>query len=208
MSRPLRSTPTPASRSFTATTSRSASERRIGTQRLRVCCLGALPLATSGAWRPGWPYRRSPSPVPCKSRRPGSRHLHAGHHLARNAGTRQAHHEGSRRTPAFDAIQTFRRVNGGAHRSRRFWNVFLVPPDAMPPQPRLSLIAHHDGLQPTRHQGGLAPTPQGRRRSTAVKDALLQPHLLQRSGHTQRGYSRFGPGHPSPAPNRESMTPG
>ena len=35
MSRPLRSTPTPASRRFTATTSRSASERRIGTQCLR-----------------------------------------------------------------------------------------------------------------------------------------------------------------------------
>jgi hypothetical protein len=35
MSRPLRSTPTPASRRFTATTSRSANERRIGTQCLR-----------------------------------------------------------------------------------------------------------------------------------------------------------------------------
>ena len=35
MSRLLGSTPTPASRSFTATTSRSASERRIGTQCLR-----------------------------------------------------------------------------------------------------------------------------------------------------------------------------
>ena len=34
VSRPLRSTPTPASRSFVATTSRSAGKRRVGTQRL------------------------------------------------------------------------------------------------------------------------------------------------------------------------------
>jgi len=47
-------------------------------------CLGTLPLATGGhtdpAERP--PYRRSPSHVPCKSRRPRSRRLYAGHHLA------------------------------------------------------------------------------------------------------------------------------
>ena len=31
---------------------------------------------------PNETYRVRPSPVPCKSRRPGSRRLHAGHHLA------------------------------------------------------------------------------------------------------------------------------
>jgi len=114
MSRPLRSTPTPASRSFMATTSRSASERRIGTQ-----CLRFLPLARSltRPWglRPRTPYRRSPSHVPCKSRRPDSRRLYAGHHLARNTGTRQAHLEGRKRTLDFDVIFLgFRRLNDDA----------------------------------------------------------------------------------------------
>ena len=53
---------------------------------------------------PRSPFRRSPSHVPCKSRRPGSRRLYAGHHLARNAGTRQAHPGRNTRPPGFDAI--------------------------------------------------------------------------------------------------------
>src|SRR6266576_4812414 len=36
-------------------------------------------------------YQDTPSPVPHGSRRPGSRRLHAGHHLARRRHTRQAH---------------------------------------------------------------------------------------------------------------------
>jgi len=97
-----------------ATTSRSASERRIGTQ-----CLRFLPLARSltRPWglRPRTPYRRSPSHVPCKSRRPDSRRLYAGHHLARNTGTRQAHLGGRKRTPDFDVIFLgFRRLNDDA----------------------------------------------------------------------------------------------
>jgi hypothetical protein len=56
MSRPLRSTPTPASRDLIATTSRSACERRIGTQ-----CLRFLPLAhsLSRPWRPSTPIAPS-----------------------------------------------------------------------------------------------------------------------------------------------------
>jgi hypothetical protein len=46
VSRPLRSTPTPASRSFTATTSRSASERRDRYSMPPVSAVGTLPLAT------------------------------------------------------------------------------------------------------------------------------------------------------------------
>ncbi len=55
MSRPLRSTPTPASRNFTATTDRSASERRVGTQ-----CLRLLPRHAPfrDPWRPAVPGRR------------------------------------------------------------------------------------------------------------------------------------------------------
>src|SRR3954453_7805618 len=53
ISRPLGSTATPASSGFTATTGRSASERRLGTQCLRVLPVGRLPLATSEAYDPG-----------------------------------------------------------------------------------------------------------------------------------------------------------
>ena len=66
---------------FSATTGRSASERRVGTQCLRFLPRHA-PSRDLWGLRPRWPYRRSPSHVPCKSRRPGSRRLHAGHHLA------------------------------------------------------------------------------------------------------------------------------
>ena len=71
--------------------SRSRLERA---ERGNGCCLGTLPLATLGAYDPGRLFRRSPSHVPCKSRRPGSRRLYAGHHLAKNTGTRHAHLEG------------------------------------------------------------------------------------------------------------------
>ena len=79
MTRPLRSTPTASSRGFTATTSRSASAPRDGTHSLTVSAARELPLA---APRRGRQYRDAPSHVPCRSRRPGSRRLHAGHHLA------------------------------------------------------------------------------------------------------------------------------
>jgi len=67
-------------------------------------CLGTLPLATPGANGPRAQYRRSPSHVPRKSRRPGSRRLYAGHHLAKNTGTRQAHLEEKLKSLDFDAI--------------------------------------------------------------------------------------------------------
>ena len=92
----------PHYRGFTTTTSRSASVRRIGTQRLAVSAA-----------------RRSPSRPPAHSTRHGidarlptfraraadqdSRRLHAGHHLASKTGTRQAH-PGAIRRPGFDAI--------------------------------------------------------------------------------------------------------
>ena len=52
-----------------------------------ITALAGIPLtAPPGAAYPGWP-----SAVPCGRRRPGSRHLYAGHHLASNPGNRQAH---------------------------------------------------------------------------------------------------------------------
>ena len=103
VSRPLGSTATPASSGFPATTGRSAGERRVGTHCLRFLPRHA-PSRDLGGLLPRSPYRRSPSHVPCKSRRPGSRRLYAGHHLASNTGTRQAHPERTPRPPGFDAI--------------------------------------------------------------------------------------------------------
>ena len=77
-------------------------------------CLGTLPLATLGAYDPGRLFRRSPSHVPCKSRRPGSRRLYAGHRLASNAGSRQAHPK-DRSAPRFRChLNRFRRLNDDA----------------------------------------------------------------------------------------------
>jgi hypothetical protein len=77
-----------------------------GTQCLRFPPLAGS-LSPPGSHDPGSLFRRSPSHVPCKSRRPGSRRLYAGHHLASNTGSRQAHPEGLPRTPGFDAISRF-----------------------------------------------------------------------------------------------------
>ena len=68
-----------------------------------VSAVGTLPLAPFGACTPGRRFRRSPSHVPCQSRRPGSRRLHAGHHLANHRDARQARHGGTAKSPAFDA---------------------------------------------------------------------------------------------------------
>jgi hypothetical protein len=101
VSRPLGSTATPAGSTFSATTGRSAGARRIGTQCLRFPPRHAP--SRDPDTRSRSPYRRSPSHVPCKSRRPGSRRLYAGHHLARITGTRQARLEAPAESPDFDA---------------------------------------------------------------------------------------------------------
>ena len=105
VSRPLGSTPTPASRSFSATTGRSASERRDRYSMPSVSASARSLSPTFGACDPGRLFRRSLSHVPCKSRRPGSRRLYAGHRLASNAGSRQAHAEDRIRL-RFDVVST------------------------------------------------------------------------------------------------------
>jgi hypothetical protein len=179
MSRPLRSTPTPASRSFTATTSRSASERRIGTQRLQVCYLGALPLATYGPTTPiavsTLAFSRSVQ-EPQTRLTPPKRRTPPGQYT----GTRQAHHEDRRQTLAFDAIQTFRRVNSDTHQDdpasdsgTSSWS----PPDAMPPQPRLFPNPSPRRSSANAAQGGLAPSPVERRRRASNPPSLAQHRL-------------------------------
>src|SRR4029453_8771544 len=95
-------------------------------------CRWQAPSRDLGGLQPRSPYRRSPSHVPCKSRRPGSRRLHAGHRLANHRDTRQAHHGRTARPPAFDATSITlttlqQRTPTPVSRAGAFWNVFLVP---------------------------------------------------------------------------------
>ena len=98
----------PRYRGFTATTNRSASASRDGTRPLAVQPLGVLP---AGRPRNGTGQcRDAPSPVPCGSRRPGSRRLHAGHHLASKRISARLIPE-SPKHPGFDVVLGFRHVS-------------------------------------------------------------------------------------------------
>jgi len=100
MTWPLGSTPTASSRSFPATTSQSASAPRIGTPSLPVSPAREPPSRHPIRRQ----YRDTPSHVPHRSRRPGSRRLHAGHHLAgKRAPSRLV--PGLSTCPGFDASQ-------------------------------------------------------------------------------------------------------
>ncbi len=79
---------------------------------------------------PGAPH------VPRRSRRPGSRRLYAGHHLARNAGTRQAH-PGTYSTLRFRCRLRFSTLH------QRFTRVRLPDPH-LTHHARLFLNAHHN----------------------------------------------------------------
>ncbi len=135
----------PHYRSFPATTSRSASRRRDGTQRLRypplTRSLSPTRHATSAT---GGRYRHRPSHVPCRSRRPGSRRLHAGHHLANTRAPARPIPE-ALSCPRFDADEDF------STRQQRFAYAHLPGPHLTPHRAPF-LIAHHDGRQPTQHE--------------------------------------------------------
>ena len=142
VSRPLGSTPTPASSGFTATTGRSASERRVGTQCLRFLPRHA-PSRDLGGLRPRSPYRRSPSHVPCKSRRPGSRRLYAGHHLARTRAPARLIPRSNPRPPVSmpsERISTpQQRTPAGTSRPSASGTSSWSPPDAIKRAVSLSL---------------------------------------------------------------------
>ncbi len=185
MSRPLRSTATPASSGFSATTGRSAGERRVGTQCLRFLPRHAPSHDLQGLLRPRSPYRRSPSHVPCKSRRPGSRRLYAGHRLARNTGTRQALPKGTPRSPGFDAICMDFDAST-THADQDLWpsasgTSSRSPPDAIKPRllpdrsPRRSsanAASGRFGARPRRADAG-GPTSLHLSHSTAYVKNLL-----------------------------------
>src|SRR4051812_49130211 len=62
---------------------------------------------------PGRAYRHPPSHVPCRRSRPGSRHLHAGHHLANQRAPARLVPE-TLDLSGFDVIFAFRRVLSGS----------------------------------------------------------------------------------------------
>src|SRR5208337_799390 len=125
----------PRYRGFSTTTGRSAG-------------VPAATVLTSLRGTPGsgTPSRRTlmrqfpgtPSHVPHGSRRPGSRHLCAGHRLASKRDTRQAHPGERTSTPVLMSSEKLRRFGSGR-----------LPGPCLTHLVRLFLIAHHDGWTPT-----------------------------------------------------------
>jgi hypothetical protein len=107
-----------------------ASERRDWYSMPSVA-VSARSLSQPRTTGPGVPYQRSPSHVPCKSRRPGSRRLYAGHHLARTRAPARLIPEDTPEPPVSMPSQSFDASTAHAHpgsrQTERFWNVFLVP---------------------------------------------------------------------------------
>jgi hypothetical protein len=184
VSRPLRSTPTPASRSFTAPTSRSASERRLGTQCLRFPP-SAGSLSRPRVLRPQSLYRRSPSHV--RARAADQAHA-ASTPDTTWPGTRAPARliPGMSRDPGFDAIYMgFRRLNSArpAGPSGRTLLERLPGPHLTRSTPRL-----FPGRSPRRSSANAAP---GRfdarpRRADAGGPAIL--HLSHSTAYEESTY--------------------
>ncbi len=111
MSRPLGFTATPASSGFTATTGRSAGKRRNWYSAPSVSASARSLSRSPGHMAPDGLYRRSPSHVPCKSRRPGSRRLYAGHRLAHTRAPARLISEGAPEPPISMSSTELRRLN-------------------------------------------------------------------------------------------------
>jgi hypothetical protein len=133
-----------------------------------------------GGPRPRSPYQRSPSHVPCQSRRPGSRRLHAGHHLASNRDTRQAHHGRTARPPAFDATSIVlttpqQRTPTRDNPAGRFLE--RLPGPHLTRQARLLPDRSPRRSSANAARGGLAPSPEGRRWRANKPPSLAQHRL-------------------------------
>jgi hypothetical protein len=182
MTRPLGSTPTAPSRGFTATTSRSASTPRDGTH-----CLHGFSRSATPSRHPRQQCRGVPSHVPCKSRRPGSRRLHAGHHLARKADTRQTLPGLTYYTPVLMSPYL---LTTHPQRSPKTRTAHRLPDPHLTHLVRLFHIAHHDGLQPTQHVVVCRHPPQGRRRR-AKPSSPAQHHARKPLTYKQNSLPRF-----------------
>ena len=148
-----------------------------------VSAVGTLPLTTCGACDPGRHFQRSPSHVPCQSRRPGSRRLHAGHHLASPRDARQAHHGKTTKSPAFDAISNCANDASTAHThpEKPQAGCFLerLPGPHLTRQARLFPDRSPRRSSANAARGGLAPSPEGRR-WRANKPPSPAQHRLER----------------------------
>jgi hypothetical protein len=161
MSRPLHSTPTPASTGFTATTSRSASEHRVGTQ-----CLRFPPSARSLPRPPGptTPVAVSTLAFSRSVQEPQTRLTPPPRRTP--PGQEHGHPPSSSRGPKYPSVLMPSYVFDAstAHAQPEHDRALLkrLPgPHLTGSSPVFSLNAHHDGLQPTQHQGGLTPAPAG-----------------------------------------------
>jgi len=123
---------------------------------------GALPLAPATQEQ----YQHAPSRVPHPSRRPGSRHLHAGHRLASNTGIPPGSSQGGHYRPGPDAVFCSRRSSGG---SLAF--AFPVPPDSSH-----AAFPHRSAPQSSARApcGALTPPPAGQRRRTTKPSSRVQ----------------------------------
>ena len=166
MSRPLRSTPTPASRRFSATTGRSASERRDRYSMPPVSAVGTLPLAA----RRTDPQARTATfdarLLTFHARAADQDHAASTPDTAWPA-TRAAAKLIPRTDPllGFDVISTGFDASTTTPDSSTSANRTILErlPDPHLTRSRLafSLNAHHDSRQLTQLQGGLTPTPAG-----------------------------------------------
>jgi hypothetical protein len=106
-------------------------------------------------------YQRSPSHVPCKSRRPGSRRLYAGHHLASTRAPARLIPRENREPPVLMPSDYLRRFNSDTRPRHRPGRALLarLPGPHLTHQVRLFPVAHHDGLQPTQHKAVWCPPP-------------------------------------------------
>jgi len=180
MSRPLGSTPTSRQQgllSYCGPVRRRAPHR----YSMPSVSASARSLSRPGGWtspseRPT--YRCSPSHVPCKSRRPGSRRLCAGHRLANT------------RAPA----RLIPRELGGPSVSMPSEYLRRFDSDARQGEPVRTLLARLPGPHLTHRcapfpcrsprrssanaaQGGLAPAPVGRRWRANKPPSLAQHRL-------------------------------
>src|ERR1035437_8490282 len=141
MSRPLRSAPIAGVSSLLRAGPPACAATVLGASRFLP--LGALPLAPAALRTAQALFRHMPSHVPCRSRRPGSRRLYAGHRLAsKRAPARLIPGLGER--PGFDVMFAISTLQ------QRFTCVRL-PDLHLTPHGRLFLIAHH-----ARHSTGAA----------------------------------------------------
>jgi hypothetical protein len=181
ISRPLGSTATPASSDFTATTGRSASERRIGTQ-----CLRCLPLAgsLSRPWRPTTPVAASTLAFSRSVQEPQTRLTPPSRRAP--PGQSSGHPPGSSRensqTPRFRCHLDYANDASTAH-------PHPGPPErgflARLPGPHLTRPSAPSPCRSPRRssanaaQGGLTPPPEGRRRRANKPPSPAQHRLYE-----------------------------